>query len=57
MTGWTTPRVPTPRHPTRTEQAVGDFSDDADEARVAAGEAKLVELARRGDQAAYGELV
>ncbi|MEM9701387.1 MAG: sigma-70 family RNA polymerase sigma factor [Planctomycetota bacterium] len=30
---------------------------DSDDARHAAGEAKLVEFARRGDQAAYGELV
>ena len=36
---------------------VADEPDDFDDARHAAGEAQLVELARRGDQAAYGELV
>ena len=38
-------------------EAGGDLSEAAEDARHAAGEAKLVELARRGDAEAYGELV
>ncbi|WP_171186259.1 RNA polymerase sigma factor [Alienimonas chondri] len=53
-------RKPPDPHDSGTFPSVGDSSDDAPEqedARHAAGEAKLVELARRGDQASYGELV
>lgn len=41
----------------RAASGAADGGPADDDARVAAGEAKLVELARRGDQAAYGELV
>ena len=39
------------------DAAESDVAAETDETRHAAGEARLVELARRGDQAAYGELV
>ena len=52
------PDAPEPDDP-GSSPAAGAPTDpgELDDARHAAGEAKLVELARRGDQEAYGELV